>query len=212
MEIQNARTTPSKSNKLKNVGTVRWESRNITTHPGENDSRKSEVIAFVVNASMQIIANNFYILNLGIQRSFFVWSICFVQLKFRWIYIRNMILKCMLLWWLICAILSFCLFAKTTRKNEINEAIISAANYFAPLFILFQHCNLSSFRHEITIIFVISLFRAKRRNNEKTETCVFSTLPRNNKLSSIRYFGAKRRQKRRKIASFRVFDFAPKYR
>ena len=61
MEIQNASTTPSKSNQLRNVNTVRWESRNITTQPGEIDDRKSEVIAFVVNSGMNITANNFYI-------------------------------------------------------------------------------------------------------------------------------------------------------
>ena len=61
MEIQNANTTPIKSNQLKNVNNVRWESRHITTRPGEIDDRKSEVIAFVVNACMNIIANNCYI-------------------------------------------------------------------------------------------------------------------------------------------------------
>ena len=61
MEIQNASTTPSKSNQLRNVNTVRWESRNITTQPGEIDDRKSKVIAFVVNAGMNITVNNFYI-------------------------------------------------------------------------------------------------------------------------------------------------------
>ena len=50
MEIQNASTTPSKSNKLRNVNTVRRESRNVTTQPWEINDRKSEVIAFVVNA------------------------------------------------------------------------------------------------------------------------------------------------------------------
>ena len=34
---------------------------NITTQPGEIDDRKSEVIAFVVNAGMNITANNFNI-------------------------------------------------------------------------------------------------------------------------------------------------------
>ena len=46
---------------MRNVNTVRWESRNITTQPGEMDDRKSEVITFVVKAYMNIIANNFYI-------------------------------------------------------------------------------------------------------------------------------------------------------
>ena len=35
---------------------------NITTKPGEIDNRKSKVIAFVVNAGMNIVANNFDIL------------------------------------------------------------------------------------------------------------------------------------------------------
>ena len=34
---------------------------NITTRPGEIHDRKSEVIAFVVNAGMGITANNIYI-------------------------------------------------------------------------------------------------------------------------------------------------------
>ena len=50
----------SKSNHLRNFNTVRWELRHITTQPGV-DSRKSEVIAFVVNAGMNIIANNIYV-------------------------------------------------------------------------------------------------------------------------------------------------------
>ena len=61
MEIQNASTTPSKSNQLRNVNTVRWESRDVTTQPLEIDERKTEVIAFVVNAGMNVNANNFYI-------------------------------------------------------------------------------------------------------------------------------------------------------
>ena len=36
---------------------VRCESRSITTQPGEIDDRESEVIAFVVNAGMNITAN-----------------------------------------------------------------------------------------------------------------------------------------------------------
>ena len=48
MEIQNASTTPIKSNQLRNINTARWKSRNITTRPGEIDDRNSEVIAFVV--------------------------------------------------------------------------------------------------------------------------------------------------------------------
>ena len=61
MEIQNASTTPSKFNQLRNVNTVRWESWNITTQPREINDRKSEVIAFVVNAGMNVTTNNFYI-------------------------------------------------------------------------------------------------------------------------------------------------------
>ena len=61
MEIQNASTTPSKSNQLQNVNTVRWESGNVTAQPWEINNRKSEVIAFVVNAGMNVTANNFYI-------------------------------------------------------------------------------------------------------------------------------------------------------
>ena len=51
---------------------------NITTQPGEIDA---SFIVFVVNTGMNITANNFYILIK--ERSFFVWRICFVQLKFR---------------------------------------------------------------------------------------------------------------------------------
>ena len=61
MEIKNASATPSKSNQLINVYTVRWESRTITTQLGEIYDRKSEIIAFDVNAGMNITANNFYI-------------------------------------------------------------------------------------------------------------------------------------------------------
>ena len=59
IEIRNASATPSKSNLLKNVNTIRWESRNITTQPGKIDNMKSVVIAFVVNAGMNITVNNF---------------------------------------------------------------------------------------------------------------------------------------------------------
>ena len=61
MEIQNASTTPSKSNQLRNVNTVRRESGNVAAQPWEINNRKSEVIAFVVNAGMNVTANNFYI-------------------------------------------------------------------------------------------------------------------------------------------------------
>ena len=60
MKIENASTTPSKSNQLRNVNTVRWESGNVTAQPWEVN-RKSEVIAFVVNAGMNVTANNCYI-------------------------------------------------------------------------------------------------------------------------------------------------------
>ena len=53
MEIKNASTTPSKSNQLRNVNTVRWESWIVTTQPLEINDRKS-IIAFVVNALMLI--------------------------------------------------------------------------------------------------------------------------------------------------------------
>ena len=60
MEMQNslASTTPSKSIQLRNVNTVRWESSNITTHPGDVEDRKSEVIAFFVNAAIYVTADN----------------------------------------------------------------------------------------------------------------------------------------------------------
>ena len=57
MEIQNASTTSSKSNQLRNVNTVRWESWNVTTQPWKINNRKSEVTAFVVNAGMNVTAN-----------------------------------------------------------------------------------------------------------------------------------------------------------
>ena len=40
MEIHNASTTPSKSNQLQNINTVRWESWNVTTQQGEIDDKK----------------------------------------------------------------------------------------------------------------------------------------------------------------------------
>ena len=61
MEIKNASTTSSKSKQLRNVNTVGWESWNVTTQPWEINNRKSEVIAFVVNAGMNVTANNFKI-------------------------------------------------------------------------------------------------------------------------------------------------------
>ena len=48
----------------------------LNTQPWKINNRKSEVIAFVVNADMNVTANNF---NIYIQeRSFFVWSVCFI--------------------------------------------------------------------------------------------------------------------------------------
>ena len=61
MEIQNDSTTPSKSNQLRYVNTVRWESGNVTAQPWDIHNRKSEVMAFVVNAGMNVTANNYYI-------------------------------------------------------------------------------------------------------------------------------------------------------
>ena len=61
MKIQNASTTSSKFNQLRNVNTVRWESGNVTTQPWEINNRKSIVIAFVVNAGITVTTNNFNI-------------------------------------------------------------------------------------------------------------------------------------------------------
>ena len=60
MTIKYARTTPSKSNELRNVNTERQDSRNITIQIVGIDDRKSEVIAIVVNAGacMNITAND----------------------------------------------------------------------------------------------------------------------------------------------------------
>ena len=52
---------------------------------------ESKVIAFVVNAGMDGTSNNFYILIQ--EKSFFVWSVFFIQLKFCLIYIMNIFLK-----------------------------------------------------------------------------------------------------------------------
>ena len=104
-------------------------------------------------------------------------------------------------------VISFCRFGITIiavslnseKNNEINKVLFSTAEYFAPLFIVIKARNLSSFRHEITINFVFSLFRAKRRNNEKTQNCVFST-------SSFRYFGAKSKRQNDAILRLLVFS------
>ena len=61
MEILNASASHWKSNKLQNINTVRWKSRNITNQTGEIGDRKSEVITFVANAGMYVTANKFYI-------------------------------------------------------------------------------------------------------------------------------------------------------
>ena len=60
MEIQNACTTPSKSNQLRNVNTVRLESWNVTNQPWKINNTKSKVIAFVENAGMNVTTNDFY--------------------------------------------------------------------------------------------------------------------------------------------------------
>ena len=57
---KNARTSSNlKSNHLRNINIVRWESRNITTTPAERKYRKPKVIAFDINASVDITANKF---------------------------------------------------------------------------------------------------------------------------------------------------------
>ena len=64
MEIQNASTTSIKSNQMRNINTVRRESGNVTTQPWGINNRKSEVIAFLVNAGINVTANNFLYSNL----------------------------------------------------------------------------------------------------------------------------------------------------
>ena len=54
MNIENASIAPSKSNQLRNANTAWWESMNINTQPWEIYDRKSEVIAFVVKAGMDV--------------------------------------------------------------------------------------------------------------------------------------------------------------
>ena len=56
MEIQNIDTKPRESNQLQNINTVRWKSGNVTTQQTDNDYRKSEVIAFVLNAGTNVTA------------------------------------------------------------------------------------------------------------------------------------------------------------
>ena len=41
MEMRNASATRSKFNQMRNVNTIGWEPRNITTQPGDIDNRKS---------------------------------------------------------------------------------------------------------------------------------------------------------------------------
>ena len=52
--------TPSEFKEIRNVNTVRWESRIITIQTEEIRDRKS-VIAFVVNADMNVAVKNYYI-------------------------------------------------------------------------------------------------------------------------------------------------------
>ena len=70
MGIQNTSTTPNKSNQLRNVQPVRWESGDVTTQPWEINNRKSEDIAFVVNAGMNVTAKTFILKSK--TKSFFV--------------------------------------------------------------------------------------------------------------------------------------------
>ena len=60
MAIQNASTILSKSNQLQIVNTVGWESWIVTSQSWEINDRKSELIAFVVNAGMNVTTNNFF--------------------------------------------------------------------------------------------------------------------------------------------------------
>ena len=92
IEIRNASATPSKSNQLRNVNTIRWESRTITIQAEEIDYRKSEVIAFVVNAGMNITANNFLYFNQGQKFLCLKYLLCSTEVP-SGIYIRNMFLK-----------------------------------------------------------------------------------------------------------------------
>ena len=69
MEIQNASTTHSTFNQLRNVKAVRFDSKNVTNSSGEIDNGN-------INT-----ANIFYIQIK--ERNFFVWSIGFPRLKFR---------------------------------------------------------------------------------------------------------------------------------
>ena len=54
-------TAPSKSNQLRNVNTLWWESWIAITQPWEINDKKSEVIAFVVNAGINVTTSNFNI-------------------------------------------------------------------------------------------------------------------------------------------------------
>ena len=55
MEIRIASTTPGKSSQLRNVNSIRWEYRNITTQQGDFDDMTDTT--FVVNAGINITAN-----------------------------------------------------------------------------------------------------------------------------------------------------------
>ena len=60
MKIQNANITPGNSNQQRKANTVRRDSMNNSIQPGEiNESKKSEVIAFVKNPGVHDTANNF---------------------------------------------------------------------------------------------------------------------------------------------------------
>ena len=77
------------------TNTVWREPRNITTQPGDINYRKSKVIAFVVTLVWILlpITLAFKYMNKK-DVSFFVGSICFIKLKFSWIYIGSMFSKC----------------------------------------------------------------------------------------------------------------------
>ena len=53
MEIKSDSATNSKSNQLRNLNTVRWGSRNITTQPGEIDNRNVKILKYLYKTSMQ---------------------------------------------------------------------------------------------------------------------------------------------------------------
>ena len=63
----------------------------VTVQKGGMDDSNSKVIAFVVNTNMSVTVDYIYIYIH--DRSVFVWSIYFVQLKVCWLYIANIFLK-----------------------------------------------------------------------------------------------------------------------